>query len=71
MKTNTFLIIIQRSNGGVLLSGSLISQFYKKFKPSVIDLLVNEDTLSIAKTLPFIRYIHTFSYAKNNNNNYF
>ena len=70
MKTNTVLIIIQRSNGDVLLSGSLISQFYKKFKPSVIDLLVNEDTLSIAKTLPFIRYIHTFSYAKKNNNRF-
>tara|TARA_B100000795_G_C22789310_1_gene436123 strand:+ start:1010 stop:2116 length:1107 start_codon:yes stop_codon:yes gene_type:complete len=66
MNINTVLIIIQRSNGDVLLSSSLISQIQKQLKPSAIDLLVNDDTISIAKTISMIRNIHTFSYSLKN-----
>jgi len=61
---NTILIIIQRSNGDVLLSASLIQSLHQSFQPDAIDLLVNDDTLPIAKALPHIRQIHTFSYQK-------
>ena len=62
MTTNNILIIIQRSNGDVFLSASLIQSLQQSFQPDAIDLLVNDDTLPIAQTLPFIRQIHTFSY---------
>ena len=62
MTTNTILIIIQRSNGDVFLSASLIQNLQQSFQPDAIDLLVNDDTLPIAQTLPYIRQIHTFSY---------
>ena len=64
MTINTILIIIQRSNGDVFLSASLIQNLQQSFQPDAIDLLVNDDTLPIAQTLPFIRQIHTFSYHK-------
>jgi heptosyltransferase III len=56
------LIIIQRSNGDVFLSLSLINNLYDSFNMPQIDLLVNEDTLAVAKLLPNINCIHTFSY---------
>jgi heptosyltransferase-3 len=68
MTTSNILIIIQRSNGDVLLSASLIQQLQQSFQPDAIDLLVNDDTLPIAQTLPFIRQIHTFSYHKKKEN---
>ena len=68
MTTNTILIIIQRSNGDVFLSASLIQNLQQSFQPDAIDLLVNDDTLPIAQTLPFIRQIHTFSYHKKKEN---
>ena len=68
MKVRTILVIIQRSNGDVLLSASLINQLNDNFRPDGIDLLVNIDTLPIAKTLPNIRKIHTFSYKEKNKN---
>jgi heptosyltransferase III len=58
------LIIIQRSNGDVLLSQALISNLYEYYKSPMIDLLVNDDTLSIARLLSNINFIHTFSYKK-------
>ena len=51
MKIRTILVIIQRSNGDVLLSASLINQLNDNLKPEAIDVLVNIDTLPIAKTL--------------------
>ena len=57
------LIIIQRSNGDVLLSSPLIEALYNKYDTPQIDLLVNDDTLAIAKVLPHINRIHTYSYS--------
>lgn len=63
-KHKKILIIIQRSNGDVFLSASLIEELNKNFNSPKIDLLVNEDTFSVANLLPHISYIHTFSYNK-------
>ena len=62
MVFKNILVIVQRSNGDVFLSASLIDQLKRNLKPSSIDLLVNDDTLAIAKTLSNIRQIYTFSY---------
>jgi len=67
-KTKKILIIIQRSNGDVFLGSSLIKALYEHYQGPQIDLLVNDDTLSIAKLLPFIKNIHTFSYQKKQDN---
>ena len=64
MFSGNILVIIQRSNGDVFLSSSLIVQLQQHLNPDAIDLLVNDDTLAIAKTLPNIRQIYTFSYQK-------
>ena len=64
MFSGNILVIIQRSNGDVFLSSSLIVQLQQNLNPAAIDLLVNDDTLEIAKTLPNIRQIYTFSYQK-------
>ena len=61
------LIIIQRSNGDVFLSLSLINALYKYYKAPQIDLLVNEDTIAVAKQMPYIQNIHIFSYQKKQN----
>ena len=66
--TKKILIIIQRSNGDVLLSQTLISALYKYYESPQIDLLVNDDTLSVARLLPNINFIHTFSYKKKHEN---
>tara|TARA_B110000008_G_scaffold264630_1_gene289063 strand:+ start:3416 stop:4492 length:1077 start_codon:yes stop_codon:yes gene_type:complete len=68
MRFNKILIIIQRSNGDVLLSNGLIDQLQKKINFEVIDLLVNDDTIGIARTLPNINKIFTFSYLMKNKN---
>ncbi|MDC0963510.1 lipopolysaccharide heptosyltransferase, partial [Candidatus Pseudothioglobus singularis] len=62
------LIIIQRSNGDVLLSQKLISALYKHYQSPKIDLLVNDDTLPVARLLSNINFIHTFSYKKKHEN---
>ena len=62
------LIIIQRSNGDVFLSATLINVIYEHFHSPQIDLLVNDDTFEVASLLPRINYIHTFSYKKKTNN---
>jgi len=66
----SILIIIQRSNGDVFLSSSLIDQLKISFMDAKIDLLVNSDTSSIAKTLKNVNRIYKFSYEKKNKNRY-
>ncbi len=61
------LIIIQRSNGDVFLSSNLISILFENYDSPKIDLLVNDDTISIARLLPNINLIHQFSYERKNN----
>ena len=67
-KIKKILIIVQRSNGDVLLSLSLINTLYKYYQYPQIDLLVNDDTLAITKLLPNINFIHQFSYQKKRDN---
>ena len=62
------LIIIQRSNGDVFLSLSLVNILYKNFNNPKIDLLVNDDTYSVAKIFSNINLIHKFSYKRKHNN---
>jgi heptosyltransferase III len=62
------LIIIQRSNGDVLLSQTLIAALYEYYQSPKIDLIVNDDTLSVARLLSNINFIHTFSYKKKREN---
>ena len=66
-KIKKILIIIQRSNGDVFLSASLINNLYKYYQLPKIDLLVNDDTYALAKLLPNINFIHQFSYLKKQN----
>ena len=68
MQFKKILVIIQRSNGDVFFSNTLIEQLKKSYKPIQIDLIVNDDTLSIAKTISHINKIITFSYVKKSNN---
>ena len=63
-KTKKIIIIIQRSNGDVFLSSSLIKALYEHYETPQIDLLVNDDTLPVARILPYVNCIHTFSYQK-------
>ncbi len=69
-KIKKILIIVQRSNGDVFLSTSLINNLYKHFKSPEIDLLINDDTFPLAKLLPNINFIHQFSYLKKQNNRF-
>jgi heptosyltransferase III len=55
--------VVQRSNGDVFLSVSLIKSLYNFYKSPDIDLLVNEDTYQVASLLPNINNIYKFSYA--------
>jgi heptosyltransferase-3 len=66
-KPNTILLIIQRSNGDVFLSSNLIYTLFEHYDSPIIDLLVNDDTYSIASLLPHINFIHQFSYNKKKN----
>jgi len=68
VKISKILIIIQRSNGDVFLGSSLINVLYEHYNHPHIDLLVNDDTLAIAKTLNRINKIHLFSYKKKKRN---
>jgi len=67
-KIKKILIIIQRSNGDVFLSASLINSLYNFYQSPQIDLLVNDDTYPIASLLTNINFIHTFSYTKKHEN---
>ena len=64
------LIIIQRSNGDVFFSSSLVKRIYEYYQSPQIDLLVNDDTLSIAKLIPNVKKIHQFSYKDKKNRRY-
>ena len=61
----SILIIVQRSNGDVFLSSPLIEGLFQAYGRPRIDLLVNSDTLPIARTLPHIVEIHQFTYNGN------
>jgi len=61
------LLIVQRSNGDVFLSASLINKLSAQFLNPEIDLLVNDDTFEIANCLPKVNKIITFSYEKKKN----
>ncbi|TLU88230.1 MAG: glycosyltransferase family 9 protein [Chlorobium sp.] len=62
-KIERILIIVQRSNGDVFLSSPLIEGLFHAYSEPRIDLLINDDTLSIARTLPHIDNIFLFSYV--------
>ena len=66
--TNQILIVIQRSNGDVFFSSSLIKSLYERYNSPKIDLLINDDTYSIANLIPYINKIYTFSYQEKKNN---
>jgi len=57
------LIIVQRSNGDVLLTSPLINSLKESYKDIQIDLLINDDTLAISSLLPNINHIHLYSYS--------
>lgn len=52
----------------MFLSCSLINYLYEFYKSPQIDLLVNDDTIQLAKLLPNVYQIHSFSYEKKRNN---
>ena len=62
------LIIIQRSNGDVLLSQTLINKIYESYNSPQIDILVNDDTILVAQLMSNVSVIHQFSYSKKKNN---
>ena len=64
------LVIIQRSNGDVLFSLTLINALYEFYGGPKIDLLINDDTYPLAKLFPNINNIHQFSYKKKKVNRY-
>lgn len=57
------LVIIRRSNGDVLLASPLLQHLCEHYTGAAIDLLVNDDTLGIARALPHVRQIHAYSYG--------
>jgi len=57
------LVIVQRSNGDVLLSSPLINKLYEYYADCQIDLLINDDTKAIASTLQNIRDFKLYSYS--------
>ena len=67
-KPKKILIIIQRSNGDVFLGLNLVYYLFEHYDSPKIDLLVNDDTISIARLLPFINFIHQFSYDRKKSN---
>lgn len=67
-KSKKILIIIQRSNGDVFFSTSLVRALYNYYQSPQIDLLINEDTSLIGETIPFINHIYKFSYIEKKNN---
>jgi len=67
-KFKKILIIIQRSNGDVFLSSTLIKSLFENYDSPKIDLLINDDTYALAKLIPFINKIYTFSYKEKKNN---
>jgi len=58
------LIIVQRSNGDVFFSNTLIKNLKRNYPYSKIDLLVNDDTIPIAELINGINKIYSFSYRE-------
>ena len=69
-KINKILIIIQRSNGDVFFSHTLINALNEFYGKPSIDLLVNDDTISVAKLFNHVNKIHIFSYKKKKENRF-
>lgn len=63
MAIQKILIIIQRSNGDVLLAKPLIDRLQEAYPNARLDILVNDDTLAIARILNGIDMIHAYSYG--------
>ena len=61
---NRILVIVQRSNGDVFYSASLVEKLFKYYDHPEIDILVNDDTLPTARLIKNIENIIEFSYAK-------
>jgi len=61
---DTILVIIQRSNGDVYYSFSLIEALKEVFPNSSIDILVNEDTYQVSNLYGGVSNIIQFSYKK-------
>jgi len=59
---NKILLIIQRSNGDVFFINTIVRILQDKYEFPIIDLIVNDDTLSLASLIKGVRCIHTFSY---------
>jgi len=62
------LVIVQRSNGDVFLSKSLIDNLQNSYKGSKLDLLINDDTYAIASLFENINKIIQFSYREKKTN---
>jgi len=62
-KIKEILVIIQRSNGDVFFSYTLIKNLLKNYSLASVDLLVNNDTIQTASLFPEVRKIHSYSYA--------
>ena len=69
-KTNKILLIIQRSNGDVFLSLTLIYRLFEYYESPQIDLLINDDTLAVAELFPHINKILKFSYKSKKTNRF-
>jgi len=69
LKKTEILIIVQRSNGDVYLSKPIIDYLIKEFNAE-IDILVNDDTISVAKLFTNIRSIILFSYERKKSNRF-
>ena len=50
------------------MSSSLIKVIYENYDSPQIDLLINDDTNSVARLIPFINNIYTFSYEEKKHN---
>jgi len=69
-KLKKILIIIQRSNGDVFFSNSIVFNLNKNFPGASIDILINDDTIATARLLSNINKIYSFSYKKKKQNRY-
>jgi len=69
-KPYKILLIIQRSNGDVFLSLTLINKLFEHYKFPQIDLLVNDDTIAVAQLFPHINKIIKFSYKAKQKNRF-
>jgi heptosyltransferase III len=50
------------------MSSSLVKALHEEFNSPQIDILVNDDTSSIAKLIPYVKNVYYFSYSKKKQN---